>query len=143
MADIIKFVVGKKYFCRSICDHDCVWSYTITSRTESTITFTDDKGKVAFVDLTTTECRGMNVNGKINKFGEAFYVYGYSGVATLICCEDPATLDESYKKDHSKGMSGYVEYTWRSIDGSTKTGCEKITVKPVKGGDIIAIDKGE
>ena len=108
---------------------------------------TDDKGKVASVALMTaewtTECRGMNVNGKINKFGEAFYVYGYSGVATLICCEDPATLDESYKKDHSKGMSGYVEYTWRSIDGSTKTGCEKITVKPVKGGDIIAIDDGE
>lgn len=32
------FEVGKTYSCRSICDYDCVWSYTVANRTASTIT---------------------------------------------------------------------------------------------------------
>lgn len=32
-----KFEVGQSYFCRSICDYDCVWTYKIVSRTAKTI----------------------------------------------------------------------------------------------------------
>ena len=38
-----KFEIGKTYSTRSICDHECVWSYTVISRTEKTITVTDGR----------------------------------------------------------------------------------------------------
>lgn len=36
-----KFEIGKTYSMRSICDSDCVWTYTVTARTAQTITITD------------------------------------------------------------------------------------------------------
>lgn len=36
-----KFEIGKTYSMRSICDHDCVWTYTVTARTTKTITISD------------------------------------------------------------------------------------------------------
>ena len=36
-----KFEVGKEYSMTSICDHNCVWTYTVTARTAQTITITD------------------------------------------------------------------------------------------------------
>jgi hypothetical protein len=38
-----KFEIGKEYSCRSICDHECVWTYTVIARTAQTITITDGK----------------------------------------------------------------------------------------------------
>lgn len=38
-----KFEIGKTYTMRSACDHECVWSYTVTARTASTVTLTDGK----------------------------------------------------------------------------------------------------
>lgn len=38
-----KFEIGKTYSMRSVCDHNCVWSYKVLSRTASTITITDGK----------------------------------------------------------------------------------------------------
>lgn len=38
-----RFEIGKTYSTRSICDHECVWSYTVISRTEKTITVTDGR----------------------------------------------------------------------------------------------------
>lgn len=38
-----KFEIGKTYTMRSICNHDCVWSYTVTARTAQTITITDGR----------------------------------------------------------------------------------------------------
>lgn len=32
-----KFEVGKTYYCRSICDQNCVWNYTITKRTDKSV----------------------------------------------------------------------------------------------------------
>jgi hypothetical protein len=37
------FEIGKTYTMRSACDHECVWSYTVTARTAQTITITDGK----------------------------------------------------------------------------------------------------
>lgn len=36
----MKFVVGKTYSTRSICDHDCIISATVAKRTASTVTLT-------------------------------------------------------------------------------------------------------
>lgn len=36
-----KFEVGKQYSMRSICDHECILTYTVTARTAQTITITD------------------------------------------------------------------------------------------------------
>ena len=38
-----KFEVGKTYNMTSICDHNCIWTYTVTARTAQTITITDGK----------------------------------------------------------------------------------------------------
>lgn len=36
-----KFEVGKRYSMSSVCDHNCIWTYTVTARTAQTITITD------------------------------------------------------------------------------------------------------
>ena len=35
--EIKKFKVGKKYSMRSICDYECVWTYKVIARTDSTV----------------------------------------------------------------------------------------------------------
>lgn len=44
---MVTFKIGNVYECRSICDYDCVWSYTVIGRTNSTITIKNNEtGKV-------------------------------------------------------------------------------------------------
>ena len=31
-----KFEIGKQYSMRSICDHECVWTYEVVDRTDKT-----------------------------------------------------------------------------------------------------------
>lgn len=38
-----KFESGKQYSMTSICNHECIWAYTVTARTEKAITLTDGK----------------------------------------------------------------------------------------------------
>jgi hypothetical protein len=38
-----KFEIGKEYSCRSICDHECVWTYKVIARTAQMITVTDGR----------------------------------------------------------------------------------------------------
>lgn len=38
------FTVGNKYNMRSVCDHNCVWEYTVIKRTSCTVTIQDEKG---------------------------------------------------------------------------------------------------
>lgn len=38
---ITTFQVGQRYSCRSLCDHDCVWTYEVTARTARFVTLTD------------------------------------------------------------------------------------------------------
>ena len=39
----MKFQTGKTYSTRSICDHNCIFSITVVSRTAKTIKTTDGK----------------------------------------------------------------------------------------------------
>ncbi len=45
-AAIKEFEIGKTYATSSICDHDCIFSYTIMKRTEKTVTIRDIFGNV-------------------------------------------------------------------------------------------------
>lgn len=40
-----KFEVGKKYYSRSICDHECIYEIEVISRTDKTITYMYDGEK--------------------------------------------------------------------------------------------------
>lgn len=36
-----KFEVGKTYSMRSLCDHECIWTYKVIARTACTVTLED------------------------------------------------------------------------------------------------------
>ena len=38
-----KFKVNKTYMCRSLCDYDCIWEFTVTKRTDKSIWISDGK----------------------------------------------------------------------------------------------------
>lgn len=40
-----KFEIGKTYTTRSACDHNCIYSYTIISRTAQTVKIIDKFGE--------------------------------------------------------------------------------------------------
>jgi hypothetical protein len=46
----MKFEAGKTYYTRSACDYDCIFSNTIVSRTDKTVTL--DNGKRCGVKVT-------------------------------------------------------------------------------------------
>ena len=33
-----RFEIGKTYYCRSVCDYDCIWEFEVAKRTAQTIT---------------------------------------------------------------------------------------------------------
>ncbi len=37
-SNTVKFTVGNVFECRSVCDHNCVWTFLVTKRTPKTIT---------------------------------------------------------------------------------------------------------
>lgn len=59
-----KFEVGKSYSVRSICNRDCIWTYTVTARTAATITITDGK-----------EVKKCRINKKISEYRGSESVY--------------------------------------------------------------------
>ena len=53
-----KFEIGKTYNMRSICDHNCIWSFEVIDRTKSTIKLKDEEGNIKtcrISKLSTTE----------------------------------------------------------------------------------------
>lgn len=59
-----KFEVGKQYSMTSICNHECVWTYTVTTRTEKTITLMDSRKTFK-----------RRINQKISEYSNAETVY--------------------------------------------------------------------
>ena len=74
-----KFEIGKEYSMRSICDHNCIWTYTVVARTAQTITLKDERNN-------TRKCR-------INKFltekynVEAVYPLGKHSMCPILRAE--------------------------------------------------------
>jgi hypothetical protein len=44
---MVKFETGKIYFCRSACDYNCVWTFKVERRTDSSIWISDVNGHEA------------------------------------------------------------------------------------------------
>lgn len=55
---VARFEVGKTYYTRSLCDHNCIYEMTVAKRTEKTITTTD--GKI-YRPKVRTNCEGKQV----------------------------------------------------------------------------------
>lgn len=73
-----KFEVGKTYSMRSACDHNCVWTYTVTARTAQTITLTYGKESI--------RCR---INKKISEYrgAESVFPIGKYSMAPILSAD--------------------------------------------------------
>lgn len=58
------FEIGKEYSMRSICDHECVWTYKVIGRTAKTVTISDGK-----------EIKKCRISAKISEYRNAETVY--------------------------------------------------------------------
>lgn len=74
-----KFEVGRTYQTRSICDHDCIYSWTVVARTAKTVRMVNDHNSQAVKTLRVAEYRGA----------ETVKPYGtYSMCPVLVAGED-------------------------------------------------------
>lgn len=73
-----KFEIGNTYTCRSIGDHNCKWSYTVTARTASTITVISKAGEQRF-----------RISKKISEYCgvESIYPLGQYSMAPILRAE--------------------------------------------------------
>ena len=74
-ANEIKFEIGKVYKMRAIGDHECIWRFTVTARTASTITlrgdFGNDKPRTFRVAKRETEWDGAEVVFPLGRYSMA------------------------------------------------------------------------
>jgi len=75
MSDLIKFNAGQTYSTRSVCNHDCVFSFTILRRTAKSIW---------------TEVDGQVVRRAIEVYQgeETFYPFGHYSMCAIIGASD-------------------------------------------------------
>lgn len=67
-----KFEVGREYSMSSVCDHNCIWTYTVLERTAATITITDGKEtKKCRVIKALSEYRGAESLYPLGKYSMA------------------------------------------------------------------------
>lgn len=71
-----RFEIGERYEMRSICDHECVWGYTVKARTTQMITLIDDKGKE-------TKCKVIKQVSEWNNAETVYPLGRYSMAPTL------------------------------------------------------------
>ncbi len=74
-----QFQVGMSYATRSICDHDCIFSFTIHARTAKTVTVDVHARRVR---------RGLSTNW--NGTAEAFSPFGKYSMSAVISADKPA-----------------------------------------------------
>lgn len=76
-----KFEIGKAYTMRSACNHECVWTYTVTARTAQTVTFTDgNEIKRCRICKGVSEYRGA----------ETIYPFGQYSMAPVLSADNAA-----------------------------------------------------
>lgn len=74
-----QFEVGKSYFMRAVGDHECVWTYTVTKRTASTVTLDDGKETIL--------CK---INKKVSEWNktESVFPLGRYSMAPILRAEN-------------------------------------------------------
>ena len=73
-----QFEIGKEYSMASVCNQDCVWSYTVIARTAQTITITDGKE--------TKKCRIVPVLSG-HRDAESVYPLGKYSMAPILSAD--------------------------------------------------------
>lgn len=58
------FEINKKYSVRSVCDHNCIWTFEVLKRTKSTITITNGK-----------EVKTCRINKKYSEYNNAETIF--------------------------------------------------------------------
>lgn len=71
-----KFEIGKTYETRSACNHECIFSFTITARTASTVTAVDKFG----------ETKRYRISKKFSEYrnAETFLPFGNYSMCPMI-----------------------------------------------------------
>ena len=70
-----KFEIGKEYSMKSICDHNCVWTFKVINRTATTVKITDGK-----------ETKTCRINAKVSEYSgtESIYPLGRYSMAPIL-----------------------------------------------------------
>lgn len=66
------FTIGTEYSCRSICNYDTIFSFTVTKRTAKFITIVDKFGEVARV--------GVRIDSDGNEYASPMGSYSMSPI---------------------------------------------------------------
>ena len=73
-----QFEIGHTYTMRSICDHNCIWSYTVTGRPAQPVTITDGKES--------KRCRIIKAVSQYRN-AETIYPLGQYSMAPSLCAD--------------------------------------------------------
>ena len=68
-----QFKTGETYGCRSICDYNCIWTFTIVKRTAKFISIKDSDGKITRVGVKTWD--GVERAYPLGQFSMAPSIY--------------------------------------------------------------------
>ena len=73
------FEIGKEYSMKSACDHNCVWTFKVISRTEKTVKITDGK-----------ETKTCKIIAKVSEWAgaESVYPFGRYSMAPVLRAEN-------------------------------------------------------
>ena len=74
-----KFVAGRTYSTRSACDHDCIFSFELVSRTEKTVTIRYQNKEVR---RTVSDADGAEMIFPMGRFSMAPVLTADDGVAS-------------------------------------------------------------
>lgn len=79
MNNIETFKVGETYACRSICNHECIFSAKVIRRTAKTVTF-EDEGRGIYT-------RRINQYLTVRNGNETVFPYGQYSMAPIFSAE--------------------------------------------------------
>ena len=111
--EIKRFEVGKTYQTRSICDHNCIISITVTARTEKTITVIEGN-----------ESKRLRINEKSTEWhkAETVYPWGHYSMAPQIHADEvvnpepPAPAPDDSPDKGSEPETELTSYSKITID---------------------------
>lgn len=72
-----QFEIGKHYYMRSSCDHECIWKYEVVARTAKQVTLKEASGNEI-------KCR---INDKIDPWNEVVFPLGRYSMAPFLRAE--------------------------------------------------------
>lgn len=82
-----KFEVGKTYSATSIGDHNCIWIFKVTARTESTITIEEKGGE--------TKKHRINKEVSENRGSESVFPFGRYSMCPILSADHEEPVEKT------------------------------------------------